>query len=109
MNYIGDFPEDFTTVTVLFSTHDGNGAPVAPSDAFEAGDVKIYKNGNVAQKTTTNGLTMTSPFDSITGLHCLVIDTSVDTGDVGFWVAGATYSVVLNPDSETVNSQSVLK
>ncbi|MDG4903207.1 hypothetical protein P9279_22105 [Mesorhizobium sp. WSM4962] len=109
MNYIGDFPEDFASVTVLFTTHDGNGAPVAPSSGFEADDVKIYKNGNAAQKTTTNGLTMTSPFDSITGLHCLVIDTSVDTGDAGFWVAGATYSVVLNPDTETVNGQSVLK
>ncbi|WP_217577328.1 hypothetical protein [Mesorhizobium sp. GbtcB19] len=109
MNYIGDFPEDFASVTVLFTTHDGNGAPVAPSSGFEADDVKIYKNGNAAQKTTTNGLTMTSPFDSITGLHCLVIDTSNDTGDASFWVAGASYSVVLNPDTETVNSQTVLK
>ncbi len=109
MNYIGDFPEDFTTVVVLFTTHDTNGAPVAPLSAFESDDVKIYKDGSASQKTSTNGLTMTSPFDSIVGLHCLVIDTSNDTGDAAFWVAGHTYSVVLNPDTETVNAQTALK
>ncbi|TGT76721.1 MULTISPECIES: hypothetical protein [unclassified Mesorhizobium] len=111
MNWLGDYPEDFTTVAVYFSTHDSNGAPVAPLTGFEADDVKVYKNGNAAQKTTTNGLTMTSPFDSITGLHCLVIDTSNDTGDSGFWTTGGggVYTVVLNPDTETVNGQTVLK
>ncbi|WP_287322985.1 hypothetical protein, partial [Mesorhizobium sp.] len=108
MSYIGDFPEDFATVSILFTTHAASGAVVAPSSAFEAADVKIYKNGSAAEKTSTNGLTMTSPFDSITGLHCLVIDTSVDTGDVGFWVAGAQYTVVLSPD-ETVDSLAVAK
>ena len=109
MNWLGDYPEDFTTVCVYFTTHDANGAPVAPLTAFEADDVKIYKNGSNAQKTSTNGVTLTSPFDSIVGLHCIVIDTSNDTGDGGFWVANAVYSVVLNPDTETVNSQTALK
>ncbi len=109
MNYIGDFPEDFTTVAVYFTTYDGFGAPVAPLTAFEADDVKIYKNGSAVQKTTTNGLTMASPFDGIVGQHCLVIDTSNDTGDGGWWVPGATYSVLLNPDTETVNGQVPLK
>lgn len=108
MSYIGDFPEDFATVSILFTTHAASGAPVAPSSGFEAADIKIYKNGSATEKTSTNGLTMTSPFDSITGLHCLVIDTSVDTGDVGFWVAGAQYTVVLSPD-ETVDSLAVAK
>jgi len=109
MNWLGDYPEDFTTVSVYFTTHDTNGAPIAPLSAFEADDVKIYKDGNAAQKTTTNGLTMTSPFDSITGLHRLLIDTSNDTGDSGFWVGGHVYSAVLNPDTETVNGQAPLK
>lgn len=109
MSFIGDYPEDFATVPILFTTHDGSGAALAPSTGFEAADVKIYKNGSGTEKTTTNGLTMTSPFDSITGLHCLLIDTSVDTGDSGFWTAGSVYSVVLSPDTETVNSQTVVK
>lgn len=106
--WLGEFPEDFTTVTCMFTTHSSTGAPVAPSTAFEAADVIIYKNGSATQKTSTNGVTMTSPFDSITGLHCVVIDTSNDTGDGGFWVAGAVYTLVLSPD-ETVDSVAVAK
>lgn len=109
MSFVGDFPEDFTAVTVMFTTHDSAGAPLAPLSAFEAADVKIYKNGSASEKTSTNGLTMTSPFDSIVGLHCLVIDTSNDSGDAGFWVGGNFYTVVLNPDSETVDGQTALK
>lgn len=109
MNWVGDYPEDFAAVSVYFTTHDANGAPVAPLTAFESADVKIYKDGSASQKATTNGLTMTSPFDSLVGLHQLLIDTSNDTGDTGFWVGGHVYSVVLNPDTETVAGQTVLK
>jgi len=108
MNYLGDYADN-STVYIYFSTHEADtGAPVAPSSAFEAEDVKIYKNGAAAEKTTTNGLTMTSPFDAITGLHQLAIDTSNDTGDAGFWAAGGEYTVVLVPD-ETVDGSAVLK
>jgi hypothetical protein len=108
MNYLGDFVED-STIYIYFTTHEAEtGAPVAPSSAFESADVSIYKNGSATQKATTNGLTMTSPFDSVTGLHLLAIDTSNDTGDAGFWAAGGEYSVVLIPD-ETVDGSSVLK
>lgn len=107
MDNIGDFAED-STVRIFFSTNNRSGGAVAPSSAFEAADVLIYKDGNNAQKTTTNGLTMTSPFDSITGLHLLEIDTSNDTGDAGFWAAGSDYTVVLSPD-ETIDSQTVVQ
>lgn len=107
MKYIGDFAED-ATVRIVFTTNDGSGGAVAPSDAFEASDFIIYKNGSATQKATTNGITVTSPFDSITGLHQVVIDTSVDTGDVGFWDKSSDYTVVLSPDTETVDSQTVV-
>lgn len=106
--FLGDFPEDFTAVTCMFTTHDSTGAPVAPSSALEAADLLIYKDGNAAQKTSTNGVTMTSPFDSLTGLHTVVIDTSNDTGDTGFWEANHVYTLVLSPD-ETVDSVAVRK
>jgi hypothetical protein len=111
MNWLGDYPEDFTTVAIYFTTHDVTGAPVAPLTGYEAADVTIYKNGSATQKTSTNGVTMTSPFDSITGLHCVVIDTSNDTGDSGFWTTGGggVYSVILNPDTETVAGQTTRK
>ncbi len=108
MNYLGDFPEDFTTVAVYFTTYNNQGAPVAPSSAYVVGDVKIYKNGSATEKTSTNGLTMTSPFDSIVGLHRLLIDTSNDTGDAAFWVTGALYSVILS-STKTVGGQASLK
>jgi len=106
MKWIGDFAED-ATVYIFFTTHDASGGAVAPSSAFEAADVDIYKNNSATQKTSTNGVTMTSPFDGTTGLHLLAIDTSNDTGDAGFWATGTDYTVVLTPD-ETVASQTVV-
>ena len=106
MSYLGDFTEN-ATVGITFTTNDAAGGAVAPSSAFEAADVKIYKNGSAVEKTTTNGLTMSSPFDGATGLHHLDIDTSINTGDVGFWEAGADYKVVLTPD-ETVDGQTIV-
>jgi hypothetical protein len=104
--YLGDFAED-ATVYIPLTTSAGTGGAVAPSSAFEAADFIIYKNGSATQKTTTNGVTITSPFDSIVGLHLLAIDTSNDTGDSGFWVTDADYMVVLSPD-ETVDSQAIV-
>lgn len=103
-----NYPNGFTTVTVMFTTQDANGAPVAPSSAFTSSDFSIYKNGSATQKTTTNGLTVTSPFDSLTGVHALIIDTSNNTGDTGFFATGAVYDVFLNT-AKTVNTQSVAR
>jgi hypothetical protein len=106
VNYLGDFSED-ATVRVVLTTNNGDGAAVAPSSAFEAADFRVYKNGSATQKATTNGITITSPFDSVTGLHILEIDTSNDTGDSGFWTTGADYWIVATPD-ETIDSQTVV-
>jgi hypothetical protein len=106
MNYIGDFAED-STVRIVLTTNNGDGAAVAPSSAFEAADFVIYKNGSTTQKATTNGITISSPFDSVVGLHVLEIDTSNDTGDSGFWTTGADYWVIAVPD-ETIDSQTVV-
>ncbi len=107
MSYIGDYAED-STIRLDLTSHASAGGPIAPSSAFEASDFKIFKNDSATAKTTTNGITVTSTFASITGLHHVAIDTSDDTGDAGFWEKGADYLVVLDPD-ETVDSQNVLK
>lgn len=107
MSYIGDFAED-ATVNIMPTTHAKTGGAVAPSSAFEIADIRIYKNDSATQKATTNGMTMTSPFDSTTGLHQIKIDTSVDTGDAGFWQPGNDYFVVLIPD-ETVDGETVVE
>lgn len=96
MSDFGDRLED-SAIQIDFTTHVGStGALVAPSSAFTNSDFRIYKDGSATQKTTTNGITVTSPFDSITGKHLIEIDTSNDTGDSGFWTAGANYRVEIN-------------
>jgi hypothetical protein len=94
------------TIEVYFETFASTGAPVAPSSAFTTSDFAIYKNGSATAKATTNGLTVTSPFNSETGCHLLIIDTSNDTGDAGFWTTGARYQVKFNT-AKTVDSKSI--
>lgn len=94
MDY-GDRVED-STLQIDFTTHASTGALVAPSSAFANTDFRIYKDGSATQKTSTNGITVTSPFDGITGKHLIEIDTSNDTGDSGFWTTGANYRVEIN-------------
>src|SRR5689334_11662206 len=95
------------TVECFFTTNAASGASVAPSSAFEAADVILYKNHSATQRTSTSGFTMTSPFDSITGLHQLSIDLS-DNTDAGFYADLSIYQPVLSPDTETVDSQTVV-
>lgn len=96
-----------TTLPFPITTHAQTGAAVAPSSAFEVGDFILYKNGSATQRSSTAGWTITSPFDSITGLHMLLIDLS-DNTDAGFYSAGAFYTLVLSPD-ETVDTLAVVR
>jgi len=106
MSYLGDFAVD-ATVNFLFTSHDKDGGAVAPSTAFEAADLIIYKNNSATQRSSTAGVTMTSPFDAIVGLHQVSIDLS-DNTDAGFYAAGSDYFVILSPD-ETVDSETVVR
>ena len=102
---VPDFAED-STIRLGFVSTAPDGTPTAPSAAFTAADFAVYKDGSATQKTTTNGITVTSPFDSLTGRHLISIDTSNDTGDAGFWASGSVYEVVLST-AKTVDSKSV--
>jgi hypothetical protein len=100
-----------THVRFQFSTHAAAGGNVAPLSAFEGADIRIYKAADGAafsatQRSSSNGITMTSPFDSLTGVHDVDIDLT-DNTDAGFYAAGCRYSVVLSPDTETVDSQTI--
>lgn len=95
-----------STVRIMFTTHAQTGAAVAPLSAFEAADVILYKDGSATQRTVTTGWTMTSPFDSIVGLHQIAFDLS-DNSDAGFYAAGSSYVAVLSPD-ETVDGLAVV-
>lgn len=95
------------TARFLFTTHAAAGGAVAPNSAFEAADVRIYKDGSATQRNTEAGYTMTSPFDSITGLHQIAVDLS-DNTDAGFYAAGSYYEIVLSPD-ETIDSKAEVR
>jgi len=100
-----------THVRFQFSTHNAAGANVAPSTAIDAADIRIYKAADGAafsatQRSSANGITCTSPFDSLTGFHDVDIDLT-DNTDAGFYAAGSFYSVVLAPNDETIDSQTI--
>lgn len=106
MQDIGVVQQD-STVRIMFVTRDGSGGAVAPLTAFENADIEIYKDGSATQRASDAGVTMTSPFDTVTGLHLLAIDLS-DNTDAGFWAAGSNYHVTIQPD-ETVDGQTVVE
>lgn len=104
MRYLGDFRVG-ATVHCLFSSANQTGGRAAFSDALEVGDVRVYKNGSSTERSSTAGFTVTSAFDSLVGVHLVSIDTS-DNTDAGFYAPGNDYTIVLYPDTETVDSQA---
>jgi hypothetical protein len=103
-NYVGDFAEDSTVFLTWWTRV--NGVPTDPSTAFETADIVIYKDGGLGQKTAVDGLTIDPTYDGVTGYHSLLIDTSNNTNDAGFWVTGSDYTVIISPD-ETVGGLAV--
>ena len=50
MSYLGDIAED-ATIDFMLTTNDSSGGAVAPSSAFEAADLVIYKDNSATQKS----------------------------------------------------------
>lgn len=95
MTYYGDFPTG-ASVPMEFDTFAAaTGAPTATSN-FTSADVLIYKNSNTTERTSANGITVTTSFDGKTGLQTVDIDTS-DNTDAGFYAAGNEYRVAITP------------
>lgn len=69
--YLGDFVED-ATVRFAFNTRaKATGAPITLAGTPVIG---VYKDGSATESTA--GITLTVDFDSRTGHHLVVIDTS---------------------------------
>ena len=94
--YVGDFAAG-STVRVAFNT-----TTLAQVAATLAGTpaIAVYKNGTTTESTA--GASLTVDFDSKTGLHHAVIDTSADGT---FYAEGNDFSVVLS--AGTVDGISV--
>lgn len=96
MRYLGDYVED-DTVYACFNTRQADGTPITLGGTPA---VSVYKDGGVTESTA--GVTLTTDFDSRTGLHLVTIDTSADA----FYATGADYSIVIT--TGTVDSVSVV-
>lgn len=104
--YYGDFAED-ATVYIPLNTFDSND-PAASVTATNLAntDVHIHKDGGTTQRNNAAGITMTIDYDSITGNHLLIIDTS-DNTVADFWQAGHEYQVRVEGvtvDAGTINA-----
>jgi hypothetical protein len=103
--YFGDY-NTTQTVHIPFNTFtsDDPSASVTVTNLV-AGDIKIHKDGAVAERTSANGVTVSIDFDTITGNHMVNIDLS-DNTHAGFYSAGSHYQVRLEGitvDAATLN------
>jgi hypothetical protein len=102
VKYLGDFAAG-ATVRCPFNVMLATGES---SSRDTNGSVRIYKNSSTTQRTSSNGITDTEDFDTLTGLGLVVVDLS-DNTDAGFYAAGNDYFIVLEGvviDGVTVNS-----
>jgi hypothetical protein len=104
--YFGDFPVN-ATVYIPINTFDSND-PCASVTATNLAntDVHIHKDGGTTQRNNSAGITMTIDYDSITGNHLLIIDTS-DNTVADFFQAGHEYQVRVEGvtvDAGTINA-----
>ncbi len=100
-----------THVGFQFPTFAAAGGNVAPLSAFEPADLRIYRAADGAafsatQRSSSSGIAMTSPFDSLVGYHDVDIDLT-DNADAGFYASGYRYIVTLAPDTETIDGQTI--
>lgn len=102
----GDFPTS-ATVYIPINTFDSNDptASVTATNLVNT-DVHIHKDGGTTQRNNAAGITMTIDYDSITGNHLLIIDTSNNTV-ADFYQAGHEYQVRVEGvtvDGATINA-----
>lgn len=87
------------TVRIPWNTSAGDGSSITRSTN---GTVAVWKDGGTTQSTA--GVTDTEDFDSMTGMHMVVIDTSADGT---FYSTGSEFHVAVTGatiDTETVNA-----
>lgn len=102
--HYGDFPTNHTAVCMPWGSYSSaSGAPSATTN-FAAADILIYKDGGTTQRTSANGIVVSTSFDGQTGLQMVTIDLS-DNTDVGFYAAGHEYQVGVA--DVTIDSQTV--
>ena len=98
MKHLGDYDAGGTLHSKFTTYRPSTGAP------FTLGGtpaLSVYKDGSVTQSTA--GITLTTDFDGVAGLHHVAIDTSADGT---FYSAGSHFEIVIT--TGTVDSVSVV-
>ena len=98
MKHLGDYDAGGTLHSKFTTYRPSTGAPftLAGTPALS-----VYKDGSVTQSTA--GITLTTDFDGLAGLHHVAIDTSADGT---FYSAGSHFEIVIT--TGTVDSVSVV-
>lgn len=98
MKHLGDYDAGGTLFSKFTTFRPSTGAPftLAGTPALS-----VYKDGSVTQSTA--GITLTTDFDGVAGLHHVAIDTSADGT---FYSAGSHFEIVIT--TGTVDSVSVV-
>ena len=96
MKHLGNLTED-QIIDFTFSTHSADGTPTSLAGTPA---ISVYKANSTTQ--TTEGVTLTVDFDSVTGLNHVRIDTSAHA----FYATGNDYSVIIT--TGTVDGTSVV-
>jgi hypothetical protein len=97
MQYLGDYAEDYATLNFKFSTHKADGTPITLAGTPA---LSVYKANSTTQSTA--GVTLSVDFDSVTGLHNVLIDLSANA----FYAVANDYMVVIT--TGTVDGTSVV-
>jgi len=97
-----------STLDIAFASYGKTNGESITMTGLAVGDIKIFKNGSVTERSSTTGFTLLDTdgidIDAITGIHGFSIDLS-SNADAGFYAAGARYSVVVS--TITVDSQTI--
>lgn len=96
-------------IPILFATYAGATGASITMTGLAVTDIKVYKDGSVAQRASEAGYTLLETdgidFDALTGIHGFSINTG-DNTDAGFYTVGAWFTVVVSAvtvDGQTVN------
>lgn len=97
-----------STLYVPFDTFAGSTGASITASGLAVSDIEIYKNGSTTQRSSDTGYSLLDTdgldLDGVTGIHGFSIDLS-SNADSGFFVAGASYRVVVS--TITVDGQTL--
>lgn len=102
--HLGDFPTSHTAVCLPFASFAASTGASSATSNFASSDILVYKDGGTTQRSSASGITVSTSFDSQTGLNLIVIDLS-DNADAGFYAAGHEYQVGVA--DVTIDAQTV--